>query len=356
MLISLGFVTLDEQQELTYFTEVAKRANHYGISVYRFSPLNIDPQTEHVHGFVFQPETNEWMDAVFTIPPFLSDRCFYGHDDRSKKAKPIMHWLKQRPDLVFLGYGLPGKWDVFESLSTHPLLSAYVPPTVRLERTDDILELLRHEQAVVAKPMHGSSGRGIYVIQKQGKTLSVQDGLGQERAVIARRRELEKLVTSLNRRDSYMLQPLLSLSTPAHEPFDLRFLLQKDEGGRWVERVRAVRVGRPGTWVANIRSGADIRPFADWLDYLPSPKRVLVLDGIETIIRTLPTYIDNEFGSLFEIGLDLGVADNGAVWILDVNSKPGRKVINILPPEQQNAIYEAPLRYCLFLASGVNSR
>ncbi|MBB6281729.1 YheC/YheD family endospore coat-associated protein [Geobacillus subterraneus] len=355
-MISLGFVTLDEQQERGYCTEVAKRAGRCGISVCRFSPLNIDPQTEYVHGSIFQAETSEWTDAVFAIPPFLYDRCFYGHDDRSKKAKPIMHWLKQRPDLVFLGYGLPGKWEVYESLSSHPLLSAYVPPTIRLERADDMLELLRDEHAVVAKPVHGSGGRGIYVIQKQGKTLSVQDGLGQERTVIARRKELERLITSLNRRDGYALQPLLPLSTPAREPFDLRFLLQKDETGRWIERVRAVRIGRPGTWVANVRAGADIRPFADWLDHLPSPKRILVVDGIETIIRTLPTYIDSEFGPLFEIGLDLGVADNGAVWILDVNSKPGRKVISILPPEQQNDIYEAPLRYCLFLASEVNHR
>lgn len=355
-MISLGFVTLDEQQDRGYCTEVAKRAGRYGISVCRFSPLNIDPQTEHVHGFVFQEETNEWADAVFPIPPFLYDRCFYGHDDRSKKAKPIMRWLKQRPDLVFLGYGLPNKWEVYESLSAHPLLSAYVPPTVRLERADDMLELLRREQAVIAKPVHGSAGRGIYVIQKKGKTLSVQDGSGKERAVITRRRELDQLVTSLNRRDGYALQPLLSLSTPASEPFDLRVLLQKDETGRWIEQVRAVRIGHAGTWVANVRAGADIRPFADWLDCLPSPKRIVVLDSIETIIRTLPTYIDSEFGPLFEIGLDLGVADNGAVWILDVNSKPGRKVVNILSAEQQNGIYEAPLRYCLFLAGGGNSR
>lgn len=355
-MISLGFVTLDDQQESVYCTEVARRAKQYGISIYRFSPLAIDPRTENVRGVVFDDKSGEWTDAVFPIPPFLYDRCFYGHDDRSKKAKPIMHWLKQRPDVTFLGYGLPGKWSVYETLSAHPLLSAYVPPTVRLERADHVLDLLRHEQAIVAKPVHGSGGRGIYIIQKKGKTLSVQDGRGQERAVITRRNELEQFVASWQRRDGYALQPLLSLSTEAREPFDLRFLLQKDETGRWVERVRAVRIGRPGTWVANLRAGADMRPFADWFDHLPSSKRILVLDGIDTIIRTLPAYMDNELGPLFEIGLDLGVADNGAVWILDVNSKPGRKIISLLPPEQQNDIYEAPLQYCRFLASEVANR
>ncbi|KPC97815.1 Endospore coat-associated protein YheD [Geobacillus sp. BCO2] len=351
-MLSLGFVTLDEQQDHTYCTEVAKRARRYGISVCRFSPLSIDPQTEDVRGFLFQEETNEWTNAVFAIPPFLYDRCFYGHDERSKKAKPIMNWLKQRPDLTFLGYGLPGKWDVYEALSSHPLLSAYVPPTVRLERADDVLVLLRREQAAIAKPVHGSGGRGIGIFQKKGKTLSVQDHHGQEQAVIARRSELEQLIASWSRRGEYVLQPLLPLSTPEGEPFDLRILLQKDENGRWIERVRAVRVGRPEAWVANVRAGADIRPFSEWLDRLSSSKRLFVLDGIETIIETLPPYLDHTFGPLFEIGLDLGATDNGAVWILDVNSKPGRKVAHLLPPEQQNELYEAPLRYCLFLARG----
>ncbi|WP_445613612.1 YheC/YheD family endospore coat-associated protein [Geobacillus sp. YF-1] len=355
-MLSLGFVALDKQQDRPYCTELAKRAGRFGISVCRFSPLDIDPQTEQVHGLVFQPETNEWTPAMFAIPPFLYDRCFYGSDDRSKKAKPIMQWLKQRPDVTFLGYGLPGKGEVYEALAAHPLLSAYVPPTSPLEGAEDVLHCLRRQQAIIAKPVHGSGGRGIFVMRKQGAALSSEDGWGQNQTIITRRNELERFVSSLNRCGRYVLQPLLRLSTPAGEPFDLRFLLQKNEAGEWRERARAVRVGRAGAWVANVRAGADIRPFSDWLDRLTIPRRAVVMDGIETIIRALPAYMEERFGPLFEIGLDLGVDDKGAVWILDVNSKPGRKIISVLPPEQQDCIYEAPLRYCLFLAREVNQR
>jgi hypothetical protein len=43
--------------------------------------------------------------------------------------------------------------------------------------------------------------------------------------------------------------------------------------------------------------------------------------------------------------------NNGSIWILDINSKPGRKTILNSQPEKKEELYTAPLHYAKFLAA-----
>ncbi|GCD83894.1 endospore coat-associated protein YheC [Parageobacillus thermoglucosidasius] len=355
-MISFGFVTINDRQEIDYSTEIAKRAERYGITVFRFTPLDIDPLTEKARGWQFHAATQSWTESVFAIPAFLYDRCFYRADERSKKSKPIMQWLKQRPDITFLGYGFPSKWELYKKLIDHPLLSHYVPKTTLLRSPTDLLHMIRKEKSVICKPEHGSRGQGIYVVKQVEGHLHILDTNGQTIATIKRKTDLQQWVETLLRRSSYLIQPFLPLKTKQNEPFDVRFFFQKNEYGQWSERGRGIRVGAPGTIIANVSAGASISGFSEWFKQIPAPQRLFITDGIETITTVLPSYLEEKFGPLFELGLDLGITEEGAVWLIDVNSKPGRKIITALAPEKRDTIYEAPLRYCLFLANGVNVR
>jgi hypothetical protein len=352
-LISLGFVTVYDQQEVEYSTEVAKRADRYGITVYRFTPFDIDPLTEKVRGLQFDNAKQTWVESTFDIPAFLYDRCFYRSDDRSKKSKPIVQWLKHRSDITFLGHGFPSKWELYKKVIEHPLLSPYIPKTERLQSAMDVLRMIPKEKAVICKPEHGSRGKGIYVIKLMENLLHILDASGQTIAHIRRKNDLQRWVNDLLQHNSYLIQPFLPLQTKENEPFDIRFLFQKNERGKWIERGRAVRIGQPGTIIANVSAGASIFDFSEWISQVSSPLRPFITDGIETITNVLPSYLEKQFGPLFELGLDLGITEEGAVWIIDMNSKPGRKIITTLTPENCD-VYEAPLRYCLFLANEVN--
>lgn len=353
-MISLGFLTVYEYQEHDYVTEIAKRAHHYGISVYRFTPLSIDPLTEKVNGERFDDESQSWISCMFDIPSLLYDRCFYRSDDRSKKSKPIVQWLKNRPDVTFLGHGFPNKWELYQSVSNHPILSFYTPKTARLHSANDLTRMLRNEKAVICKPEQGSRGRGIYIVKKAGKQLHVIDAFGDTILHVNTRQTLNQWLDSLHSTSPYLIQPLFSFQTDEGNPFDLRFLLQKNEHDQWVERGRGVRIGNTGTFVANISAGATIYPFSEWVHHLSPHKRLLIADGIDTILRSLPPYLEQQFGPLFELGLDIGVTGDGAVWIIDMNSKPGRKIVTETAPHESETLYHSPLRYCQFLAKEVN--
>jgi glutathione synthase/RimK-type ligase-like ATP-grasp enzyme len=353
-LISLGFLTVYEHQEHEYVTEIAKRAERYGIILYRFTPLSIDPLTEKVNGERFDSELQSWVSCVFDIPSFLYDRCFYRSDTRSKQSKPIVQWLKNRPDITFLGYGFPNKWEVYKTILKHSLLSSYIPNTVRLTSTDDLINMLRKEKNIICKPENGSRGKGIYVIQQTKKHLEIKSANGETTLHVHHKQALTTWMNSLVRSNPYICQPLLPLQTTDGKPYDLRFLFQKNENGEWTERGRGVRIGKKGTFVANISAGATIFPFPEWMNQFSKQQNVLINDSIETILNALPRYLEQQFGPLFEFGLDIGITGDGAVWILDINSKPGRKIVMETTPHEHETLYHAPLRYCQFLSKEVN--
>jgi hypothetical protein len=51
-----------------------------------------------------------------------------------------------------------------------------------------------------------------------------------------------------------------------------------------------------------------------------------ILDRLETVSHLIPPFIEKHHGPLVELGIDVGVDRQGNVWILEVNSKPGRTI------------------------------
>lgn len=83
----------------------------------------------------------------------------------------------------------------------------------------------------------------------------------------------------------------------------------------------------------------------------PETISIAVEQKIQHILRTLPAEIEAVFERLFELGIDLGIDKKGQLWILDINSKPGRKIIQALQPENMKDIHRAPLQYSQYLAN-----
>nr|WP_233896682.1 YheC/YheD family protein [Heyndrickxia coagulans] len=63
----------------------------------------------------------------------------------------------------------------------------------------------------------------------------------------------------------------------------------------------------------------------------------------------MPAVLEETFQPLFELGIDLLIAGDQSIWILDINSKPGRKMVSLLHPEKTGQMAEAPLAYCRHL-------
>lgn len=93
-MITLGFMSLSRQHEADYSAELAKRAPEFGIRFIRFTPFDISPDTLRVKASVYHSASSTWNETEMAIPDYIYDRCFYGKDSHSQKAKPIVEWLK----------------------------------------------------------------------------------------------------------------------------------------------------------------------------------------------------------------------------------------------------------------------
>ncbi|MEH7544787.1 YheC/YheD family protein, partial [Neobacillus vireti] len=90
--------------------------------------------------------------------------------------------------------------------------------------------------------------------------------------------------------------------------------------------------------------------FKEWLVSLPPAKAEYIREELTYILNCLPTTLESAFMPLFEIGVDIGIAKDGSIWILDINSKPGRKVLLSTNPELQESLYTQPLLYGKYLS------
>ncbi|MFY4774215.1 YheC/YheD family protein [Metabacillus sp. RGM 3146] len=350
---TLGYMTVNPEHELAYSTEIGKRSKALGFTLFRFCPLDIDPASLLINGQKFNPVTESFEEASMPLPPFIYDRCFYGKGSRSSKSKPIVEWLKKNPHTTFLGKGLPTKWEVYEFLSRHKTLSFYMPQTVKINHFEQISLFLFKERSCLLKPAAGSQARGIMAIRIQGRKIELvyHSGKNKKSKEFHTMAEFEKWFTEYLKQSklTYLMQPLLSLQNKRGYPFDIRTLLQKDEAGNWCVRGKGIRSGYHGSFVSNLGSGGESSTFEEWISTFSKKERFLIEDELATILKALPEALETAFPSLFEIGLDIGFSRNGSLWILDVNSKPGHKLILQAVPEQTEILYRAPLAYCAFL-------
>ncbi|MNI31694.1 Endospore coat-associated protein YheD [compost metagenome] len=123
----------------------------------------------------------------------------------------------------------------------------------------------------------------------------------------------------------FLLQTYLNLNSTQGEPFDIRVLMQKNNKGIWEITGRAARVGQKHSLTSNLHGGGSAHKALPFLSREfggnGGKKAITVIDHLS---RDIPLYLESHFGRLAELGIDFGVDRQGKVWILEVNSKPGR--------------------------------
>ncbi|MGB8957109.1 MAG: YheC/YheD family protein, partial [Tumebacillaceae bacterium] len=129
---------------------------------------------------------------------------------------------------------------------------------------------------------------------------------------------------------------------------DLRTHLQRNRDGEWECVALIVKQGQAGSIVSNYHAGGATHEWAWLLEWakgvrfrkLPTEERVIELSR-----QIAAAYADKAPG-LGSIGLDLGIDTDGEIWLLDVNSRPGR---NILDLEQKNRCQQLNAEFAFYL-------
>lgn len=350
-IITLGFLVVNYDHELNYLTNIAKRAQYYGIKCLMFKPKDINFDLLMVKGKSFNPLITAWENDFFPLPTLIYDRCFYGISAEEIKTKELVKKLKKYDHIHFLSHGLPDKWSLY-CLLKNTNIKPFLPETYLVQKSDDVITYVKKFNSCILKPTTGAGGTGIIIVhyKKDRFVLKYNIHYKQKMRTFFQEKSVDQFLNQLVKKKRYLIQPLLPLCNEKNEPFDIRILIQKNFNGKWTIQGTGVRIGQKNTFVSNLAKGANVYSFNQWLNQMHLNIKEKILKEIEQMVFTLLPILDQHFSPLFEIGLDIGFDQkHEKLWILDINSKPGRKIVLQTNPNLETKLYDAPLLYAKYL-------
>ncbi|MFD2613499.1 YheC/YheD family endospore coat-associated protein [Paenibacillus gansuensis] len=340
--------------ERGYFKEWCLLGEQMGMTVFVFSPQWVRFESKRVAGYTYTRGSG-WAKRLFPLPEVLYDRCYYSSKPKYDAYAPSIRKLRSLKDIRFMGYGLKGKWDVQQALAGNELLQQHLPYTEVLQYGETLLPFLQERGEAFLKPHAGSHGKGTMHIAQTAPGYFEVSGRNEENQLFrygfSDETKLLRWVLRFAGSRRYLIQEYLDLNTREGHPFDIRSLVQKDGRGMWRMTGTAVRVGKRGGVTSNLHGGGSAEETAPFLTGQFGEEQAK--DLMETIGRLsslIPETLEHYHGRLAELGIDLGIDAEGRVWILEVNSKPGRAVFkNFADPKPRSNSVRHPIQYARYL-------
>lgn len=331
----------------TFFAFLTQAGRKIGLPVYVILPTNINFMTKTVMAYRYTPQ-KKWVKIRLPFPTLIYDRL-----SNRKKYEAQIKGLKANPSITFLGHVLGDKLKNHNHLIQHPGIAAHMPTTELITSMQVIKDLLNNYEAVVVKPMRNSLGIGVMRVISKNNVHRV-DGRNFKNKIFHRTfpSRTALLLWLRNQFKVKMIaQPYLQLSTPDGIPFDIRVLVQKTGKGEWGETGRAVRAGVKNGLTSNLCGGGKAYSYESFLrKYFSEEQMVKINQEIDFIVKELPPFLEGRHGRLVELGIDIGVDRWGQVWLIEVNSKPGRASFRQIEEGKHfRDVRLNPLRYAYYL-------
>lgn len=334
--------------------DLAEASGRLSVDMYVFSAEDYDSRTGLLKGWRLQD--GAWIRKPVPLPNIVYDRAFF----RSKSDRLRSEWtlaaMHNRKPHHRLNGSLPSKPLVYDRLVEDPIVARHLPPTARYAPERLMPFLAAHNGTIMMKPAAGMQGRGVILVQQAlwDNTLTVTGRTRNNRTFKRTFQNLSKLLTWLPPfmgASPFLMQPYLNLCDNEGRPYDIRALLQKDGSGRWRLTGTAARLGRLGTLTSNLHGGGDaIDSNALLSANFGEPMAERLLRDIHTISGDSAKRLEHSFGRFGELAMDFGIEPSGSIWLLEVNSKPGREVFRQTGLKSSYAMsVERPIHYARYL-------
>jgi Glutathione synthase/Ribosomal protein S6 modification enzyme (glutaminyl transferase) len=350
-------IKLPEPVFARMLSEAAGRLN---MDLFVFSPAGYGARAGQLLGYRLQ--SGAWTEEYCPLPDIIYDRCFCRNVEERAACKAVLTAIREQKSVLVLNGSLPGKWEVYNALRQDSILAPLLPSTGRLDRPDTLLQLLKsHNKELFLKPSAGMQGRGTLHL-RQSLLTGQWIAAGRTRNNLPFRHRFDQysgLAQWIRRfigHASYIAQPYLQLTDPEGNPFDLRVLVQKNGQGRWGITGTVIRTGRSGSVTSNLHGGGTAANAAKHLSRMfGAAQTAQIIDKIQHACLHAAERLENSYGRLAELGIDFGIEPDGQIWLLEVNSRPGRSSFQQAGDRSAEQMsVEHPLRYARLLSQRFN--
>nr|NNM90075.1 YheC/YheD family protein [Bacilli bacterium] len=316
-------------------------AAHHHITLLLFDPIDVDLATQTIEGYtaiakdeIEQQEDQVLRDPAFTltrircaIPYVIYDQIVSRRYEQSLKIKKQIAFLRQKSIIFNDGYF--DKWEVYTWLSKSSRLVSYLPQTIVADSSQAFMAFIDRFPIVFLKPIDGSHGSGIIKIEKSGEQFIVYQHRQQKNLMKVKFTSSLLLYRKLRRqllRRRYILQEGIPLIMLDHRPVDVRVLMQKNRQGVWKMTKLYVRKAKEGEYTSNLARGGEAVPLLTLQGTLLPVSLATVKAQIKKVSYWIAMTIENEAKrTIGELGVDLGIARDGRIAIIEVNAKPWKR-------------------------------
>lgn len=358
---SLGIMTTERDafppfSNARYYRQLSLFGTRMGLLVYVFSPLHINWTLQRVPGYTWNRNTGSWEKQLLPLPDLVYDRFFYSRNRQFVPARTAIRKLRKWPNLRFLGFGLPDKYRVHRLLSGDDTIAPHLPELCNITRLGDVKAMLAKYGDLVLKPRGGSQGRGIF------RLTAMKDRPGSFRVKgrdwhnrfysrhFGNPRDLAAWLLVRLKHCPHTAEPFRHLTTRSGAPYDIRTFMQKNRRGRWQWIGMAARIGQPGKLTSNLHGGGKAEQAWTLLQAEFGDRAGKLADKIRSLSMHIARVLERNHGRLVELGADFGIEPSGDIWLLEVNSRPGRSIFDQIGDRAAgNKAISNPIHYACYL-------
>lgn len=321
-------------------------AKKYKVNLGIFSFRGIRQNTGTVEALVFSHKNDTVLREIIKVPQVSIVYNTNYIQDQGLTNK--IEGLRNR-NMLFINlplYKQANKLRNCEFLSSINQFKSHIPHTKRLS-FEHLQLFFQHYDKVVIKPIHGSKGRRITIIEKEEDQYRIYQTSSRkyawnssgfdsnQKTMSIPLSQLEHFYTrSFNRPDSFLVQQWIPFQTFNGRPFDLRAVVQKNGKNRWQVTSCVARVANEKRQITNLSQGGEMVSLSK-----------LKLAQNRQAIRQFCLEIAQAFAKLYpwtaDMGIDLALDAGGKLWYIETNYCP-EKV-------KWSSIYKIPFKYAYYV-------
>nr|WP_280521137.1 YheC/YheD family protein [Paenibacillus mangrovi] len=341
-------------EEKPVYQKMIIEGRKLGLDVFVFTPMDVSDSKQRIYALEYDTQKGVWGRRWRQFPDMIYDRC---RIQRGYRFTQLLQFRKRYSHLLFLNRPLRNKWIIYEVLSEKSEFKKYLPETHLYHSLSDVQRMLKKNPVIYLKPINGTGGRGILRVErlKEPAHFYIQ-GRNQERKIITPQKihssRLGAVLNSWNMKDGYLVQEGIQVDLPNGRVHDYRMLVQKNEEGNWQLTGIAGRVGAPRSITSNLHGGGHAVSMNSMLDQWIEDEetRLRIQIQAEKLGIGVASFLEEKYGALCELALDLAINKKGDIYLLEVNPKPAREVFSqIGDPELYRQAIARPLEYAVWL-------
>ncbi|MCD8502688.1 MAG: YheC/YheD family protein [Bacillaceae bacterium] len=248
--------------------------------------------------------------------------------EQTEAYAQFVNELKDK-EIPYFNHRFLNKMEIHELMLNDESLRASIPDTIKLEDYDSFIAKLNEHQTIYVKPVNGSKGRGILRIEKEvdGFVVYYSSFSTSETTTFRSSYVLYKRLMERIKHLPYLIQQKIDLITIDDRSIDFRILCIKNTKGQWKVISSVARVSPEENMVSNIaQGGLQLKTFELLKDlYEPEQAKKYLSELHQFALNVANSLSSNDcLGLLGELGIDIGLDENGKLWLIEVNSKPSK--------------------------------